>query len=259
MIDSHCHLAGGEFEADLPAVVERARRAGLTCALVILAAQDDAELARWQRVRALWPETRAAVGVHPHQAGLFAADPQDAARLVERRLDEVAAVRAIGEIGLDYHYDFAPPDVQQAVFRAQLGVARARGLPVVIHTREAEADTLRILAETGTVDTTGVIHCFTGDAAAAGRMLATGYFVSIPGIVSFPKSESLRDAVRQVPADRLLVETDSPYLAPVPFRGRRNEPAHVVRVAEAVAGVRSMEMAALEALVGANFSRLFRP
>jgi len=259
MIDSHCHLAGDEFVQDLLDVIGRARDAGLTAALVILAAQDDDEIARWARVHELWPETRAAVGVHPHQAGQFAADPAQAARLLERRLDTVAAVRAIGEIGLDYHYDFAPRDVQQAVFREQLAVARARDLPVVIHTREAEEDTLRILGEAGRVDTSGVFHCFTGDAAAARRAVETGYFVSIPGIVSFPRSDALREAVREIPADRLLVETDSPYLAPVPYRGKRNEPAHVVRVAEAVAVARGMGVEDLEAQVARNFDRLFRP
>ncbi|MDH4063381.1 MAG: TatD family hydrolase [Acidobacteriota bacterium] len=259
MIDSHCHLAGKEFEADLPAVIDRARAAGVTQALVILAAQDDDEVARWRRVQELWPATRAAVGVHPHQAGLFAEDPGQAARLVERRLDEVACVRAVGEIGLDYHYDFAPRDLQQAVFRAQLAVARRHGLPVVIHTREAESDTLRILGEGGRVDTTGVFHCFTGDVVAAERALATGYCVSIPGIVSFPKSTALRDVARALPSDRLLVETDSPYLAPVPFRGKRNEPAYVARVVEAVSGARGIEASALGELVAANFVRLFRP
>ncbi|MEZ5285519.1 MAG: TatD family hydrolase [Vicinamibacterales bacterium] len=259
MIDSHCHIAGEEFEADLPEVVARAREAGVTAALVILAAQDEAELGRWPRVQAAWPDTRAAVGVHPHQAGLFASDPEGAARLLEQRLDALPGVRAVGEIGLDYHYDFAPRDTQQAVFRTQLGVARRRGLPVVIHTREAEEDTLRILAEPGRVDTTGVFHCFTQDVAAAGRALATGYYVSFPGIVSFPKSEELRAAARVVPADRLLVETDSPYLAPVPFRGKRNEPAHVVRVAEAVARARGEGVAELDEVVTGNFTRLFRP
>jgi TatD DNase family protein len=258
MIDSHCHLAGEEFEADLPEVVARAREAGVTAAIVILAAQDDAEVARWERVRALWPEARAAVGVHPHQAGEFAADPEAAARLLESRLDRVPDVRAVGEIGLDYHYDFSPREVQQAVFRAQLRVARERQLPVVIHTREAEADTLGILAENGRVETTGVFHCFSGDTAAAKRALATGFHLSIPGIVSFPKASELRDAVRSAPLDRLLIETDSPYLAPIPFRGKRNEPAHVARVAEAVAEARGADPADLAAAVTANTRRLFR-
>ncbi|HVG87203.1 MAG TPA: TatD family hydrolase [Vicinamibacterales bacterium] len=258
MIDTHCHLAGEEFEADLPEVIARAKQAGVDAAVVILAAQDDVELTRWQRVRQLWPEARAAVGVHPHQAGAFATDPEAAARLLGERLDSVPDVRAVGEIGLDYHYDFSPREVQQAVFRAQLQVARDRRLPVVIHTREAEADTLGILGEGGRVETTGVFHCFSGDAAAAARALATGYYLSIPGIVSFPRASELREAVRTVPRDRLLVETDSPYLAPTPLRGKRNEPAHVVRVGNVIAESLGISSAELDALVSANARRLFR-
>src|SRR6188472_707680 len=181
MVDSHCHIAGEEFAGDLPAVIDRARAAGLSSALVILAADSDEEIAQWSRVRELWPETRAAVGVHPHHAHLFAADPDEAARLLERRLASLPEARAVGEIGLDYHYDFSPREVQQAVFRAQLRAARDRNLPVVIHTREAEDDTLRILGESGRVETAGVFHCFSGDTAAATRALATGYYLSIPG------------------------------------------------------------------------------
>jgi TatD DNase family protein len=267
MIDSHCHLAGEEFAADLPDVIARAKAAGLASAIVILAAQDEAEIARWDRVRALWPETRAAVGVHPHQSGAFASDPEAAARLLESRLDTVPDVRAVGEIGLDYHYDFSPRDVQQAVFRMQLRVARERGLPVVIHTREAEADTLAIIAESSAASApsassaaplAGVFHCFSGDSAAAARALATGFYVSIPGIVSFPKAGELREAVKTIPLDRLLIETDSPYLAPVPYRGKRNEPAYVARVAEVVAEARGMTTMDVAAAVLANARRLFR-
>ena len=257
MIDSHCHLAGEEFEADLPDVIARAKEAGVAAAIVILAAQDEAEIGRWDRVRALWPEARTAVGVHPHQAGEFASDPAAATRLLESRLDSVPGVCAVGEIGLDYHYDFSPRDVQQAVFRVQLRVARERQLPVVIHTREAEADTLAIIGECGS-DTSGVFHCFSGDVEAAARALATGYYLSIPGIVSFPKAVALREAVRIAPLDRLLIETDSPYLAPVPFRGKRNEPAHVARVAEVLAETRGLAPAELSGAVTANTRRLFR-
>ncbi len=259
MIDSHCHIAGEEFADDLDAVVSRAREAGVRSALVILAAEDDVEIARAARVLAAWPECRFAVGVHPHHATLFAADPEGAARLVERRLDALPEARAVGEVGLDYHYDFSPREVQQAVFRAQLRVARERGLPVVIHTREAEDDTLRILGEHGSVDTTGVFHCFSGDVAAAERALATGYYVSIPGIVSFPRASELRAAAARIPADRLLVETDSPYLAPTPFRGKRNEPAHVKRVVDVVAEARGVTPGELAGTISMNFHRLFRP
>ncbi|MGE0461240.1 MAG: TatD family hydrolase [Vicinamibacterales bacterium] len=258
MIDSHCHIAGEEFAEDLDAVVARAREAGVLSALVILAAEDDAEIARAARVLEAWPACRFAIGVHPHRAHLFAADAEEAARLVERRLDALPAARAVGEIGLDYHYDFSPREVQQAVFRVQLRVARERQLPVVIHTREAEEDTLRILGEPDGVDTTGVFHCFSGDVAAAERALSTGYYVSIPGIVSFPKASELRAAAARIPADRLLVETDSPYLAPTPFRGKRNEPAYVKRVVEVVAEARGVTASELGRTVSMNFHRLFR-
>ena len=178
---------------------------------------------------------------------------------VARRLDEVPLVRAVGEIGLDYHYDFSPRDVQQAVFRVQLDLARARNLPVVIHTREADEDTLRMLHEAGQAGLTGVFHCFSGDAAAAARALATGFHLSIPGIVTFPKAVSLRDAVPAIPGDRLLVETDSPYLAPVPHRGKRNEPAHVAKVVETLSARLGTTVAALSEQTDANFDALFRP
>jgi TatD DNase family protein len=257
--DSHCHLAGEEFAGDLEAVVARAREAGVSRALVILAAEDDAEMAQAARVEQVWPSCRFAVGVHPHHAHLFAANPAAAAELVARRLDQLPSVRAIGEIGLDYHYDFSPPAVQHDVFRQQLRLARTRQLPVVIHTREAEADTLRILREEGHLDLRGVFHCFTSDLESADRALGTGFYLSLPGILTFPKAAALRDVARAVPLDRLLVETDSPYLAPVPYRGKRNEPAFVARVAEQLAVERGVERAALDAALDRNFDTLFHP
>src|SRR6478609_7296467 len=163
MTDSHCHIAGEEFAGDLEAVVERARAAGVSRALVILAAEDDLEIARVPAVSAAWPEVRFAIGVHPHHAKAFAGNPQGAADKVRERLEALPASRAIGEIGLDYHYDFSPHEV----FRVQIRLALERDLPIVIHTREAEEDTLRILAEEGKGRLRGVFHCFTGDPAAA--------------------------------------------------------------------------------------------
>jgi len=259
MTDSHCHIAGEEFAGDLDQVVDRARAAGVRRALVILAAQDEAEFARVPAVAGAWPECRFAVGVHPHHANHYAADPQAAATAVVARLEALPAARAIGEIGLDYHYDFSPRDVQQAVFRAQLRLARSRDLPIVIHTREAEDDTLRLLAEEGGLALRGVFHCFTGDTAAAARALATGFYLSIPGVVSFPKAEALRAALAHVPANRLLVETDSPYLAPVPHRGKRNEPAYVAKVVDHVATARGVAPAVVAAETDGNFDALFRP
>ncbi len=259
MTDSHCHIAGEEFATDLDAVVERARAAGVSRALVILAAEDDAEVSRAAVVLSAWPECRFAIGVHPHHAHLFAADPAAAAAKVAERLDRLPLARAVGEIGLDYHYDFSPRDVQHAVFRVQLQLARSRDLPVVIHTREADDDTFRILEEEGGPALRGVFHCFTGDEAAATRALATGFYLSVPGVVTFPKAESLRLAAGVVPADRLLVETDSPYLAPIPFRGKRNEPAHVARVVDTLAAARGATPEQVAEQTDRNFATLFRP
>jgi TatD DNase family protein len=258
VIDSHCHLAGPEFSTDLDAVVERARAAGLRHALVILAADDEAELVQAEAVARQWPDVRFSIGVHPHAAGAFAGDAEETARLVGRRLDaRLGTTRAIGEIGLDYHYDFAPRAVQQAVFRAQIRLARRRRLPIVIHTREADEDTFGILHEESAGEVGGVFHCFTGDRAAATRALDAGFHVSLAGIVTFPRAAELHDVARMIPLDRLLVETDSPFLAPVPHRGTRNEPARVVDVARAVAHLRQVPVEEIDAATEANFLRLF--
>jgi TatD DNase family protein len=259
LTDSHCHIAGEEFIGDLPDVVARARAAGVTRALVILAAEDDAEIQRAGTVTAAWPECRFAVGVHPHHASVFAANPQAAAETVSQRLDSLPDARAIGEIGLDYHYDFSPRDLQQTVFRVQIRLALSRDLPIVIHTREAEDDTFRIIGEEGHGRLRGVFHCFTGDAGAAARALGTGLMISIPGVATFPKAEALRQAATGAPADRLLVETDSPYLAPVPHRGKRNEPAYVAKVVEQLAALRGTTPADIGEQTDRNFDALFRP
>lgn len=256
MIDTHCHLAGDEFEADLAAVVARARDAGVTGALCILAAGDEAEAARARRVRTLWPEVQFATGIHPHQAGAWAGRVADAVGAVRDGVQRHQA-RAVGEIGLDYHYDFAPRDVQQAVFAAQIGLALELGLPVVIHTREATDDTFRLLRDEGGGRVRGVFHCFTGDVEMAEEAVALGFYVSFAGIVTFPRAAALRDAARVVPGNRLLAETDAPYLAPVPLRGRRNEPAFVPHVYARIAEVRGELAADLEARIAANFAALF--
>jgi len=249
-------LAGPEFAADLPDVIARARVVGVERLLVILGADDDEEMARVSLLSREWEAVQFAVGVHPHHAHKFGDDPDASATLVERRLHEQGAV-AIGEIGLDYHYAFSSRDVQQAVFRAQLRLARRRSLPVVLHVREADADALQMLAEEGGAALRGVFHCFSGDRAAAARALTTGFFLSIPGIATFPAAGALRDAVTLIPDDRLLIETDSPFLAPVPHRGTRNEPARVARVLEVVARQRGVEPAALAPRLVENFDTLF--
>jgi TatD DNase family protein len=259
VIDSHCHLAGEEFESDLPDVIARAIAAGVTGALVVVAADDDKEYARAGEVAAAWSGIRLSVGIHPHTAGAAVRQPGDVARLVQERLDGSDRTRAIGEIGLDYHYDFSPRDIQQAVFREQIGLARQRRLPIVIHTREAEDDTFRILDEESARDVGGVFHCFSGDRAMARRALAAEFYVSLAGIVTFPRATELQEVARMLPLDRLLIETDSPYLAPVPHRGRRNEPARVVHIAETVARLRNTTIDAIGEAVRHNFESLFAP
>ena len=259
MIDSHCHLADEAFAADLDAVIARARDAGLERALVILAAGDEKEAAQAKRVEQLWPDSRFAIGVHPHQAHAFADHPQHAADVARAQLAATPAARAIGEIGLDYHYDFSPPTVQQAVFRVQVRLARELERPIVIHTREADADTLSILREEGAGAVRGVFHCFTGGASLARAAVDLGFYVSLAGIITFPKAGELRDTARGLPLDRLLNETDSPFLAPVPHRGKRNEPAHVTLVAAALAGLHGLGPADLTARTDANFHALFGP
>jgi TatD DNase family protein len=259
VIDSHCHLAGQEFASDLEAIVTRARAAGVQAALTILAADDDVELRQAAAVRALWPEVRFSIGVHPHAAGKFAAAPDAAASAVDAALTAQPAARAVGEIGLDFHYDFAPRDAQHAVFRTQIALARRRGLPIVIHTREAEDDTFQILADEQAASVPVVFHCFTGNVATARRVLEAGYHLSLAGIVTFPRAVELKDVAAFVPLDRLLIETDSPYLAPVPYRGKRNEPAHVALVAEAVAALRGDTPERIREATAATFRRIFNP
>jgi TatD DNase family protein len=259
MIDSHCHLADETFSADLPAVVARARDAGLERALVVLAAGDAKEAEQAVRVETLWPEVRFAIGVHPHTAHQFADDPRRAADAVRAQLAASPSARAVGEIGLDYHYDFTPRDVQQQVFRVQIRLARERDLPVVIHTREADEDTIAILHEEGGGEVRGVLHCFTGTAALAAAGLDLGFYISLAGIITFPKAAALREAIADVPLDRLLTETDSPFLAPVPHRGKRNEPAYLPRVVATLGELRGLAAADLATQTAANFHALFRP
>jgi TatD DNase family protein len=259
VIDSHCHLADATFAGDLDAIVERAKDAGLERVLVMLEGGNGEEAAQAARLERLWPAVRFAVGVHPHQAHQFADDPARATAVVREQIGRTAGARAVGEIGLDYHYDFSPRDVQHAVFRGQVRLAREMSLPVVIHTREADEDTIAILREEGGGEVRGVLHCFTGGPSLADAGLALGLFVSLAGIITFPKAEALRETVRRVPLDRLLTETDSPFLAPVPYRGKRNEPAYVARVVETLAAMHQIPAADLAARTAANFHTLFRP
>ena len=250
LIDSHAHLDGPKFAADLDAVLERAQAAGvdtiITIGVDLATSCAAADLAR------RYPSVFASAGVHPHDAGRFddADWPALAALWAEPR------VRAVGETGLDYFYDFSPRERQQALFRRHLEAAGEVGRPVVIHIRDAYDDALALVAEVG-VPAGGVVHCFTAGPAECERALALGLHISIPGIVTFKNGESIRAAIPLVPDDRLLVETDSPYLAPIPHRGQRNEPAFVAHTAARVAEVRGVSVEVLTATTRANTIRLF--
>lgn len=259
LVDSHCHIAGPEFVDDLDDVIKRAMAAGLTHALVILAADDPPEIEQANRVASRWTGVRFSIGVHPHAAVKFTAEPEAAARAVGAAMAAQPLTRGLGEIGLDYHYDFSPRDVQQAVFRSQVAVARARRLPIVVHTREADDDTFRILTDEGASEVPVVLHCFTGDRDTARRALDAGYYLSLAGIVTFPRALELKEVARLVPLDRLLIETDSPFLAPVPHRGKRNEPAHVARVAEVIGELKGVTRDEVAAVTTENFVRIFAP
>ena len=235
MIDSHCHLTDDAFASDLDAVVEWARSAGVAGALCILDVANREDGRRAEGVAERWPEARFAAGVHPHQAAQFA-DRLDAVDdVVRQALAASPEARAVGEIGLDYHYDFAPRDIQREVFRRQVHVARAVGRPVVIHTREADADTVEILRTDGGGEVQGVFHCFTGDVALARQALDLGFYVSFSGIVTFRRAADIREAAAIVPADRLLAETDLPPPRPGPA-SRQAERAGLGRVCPRRAG-----------------------
>jgi TatD DNase family protein len=259
MIDSHSHLADEAFGADVAAVLDRARDAGLEAILCIVDVSDPAEVARADGLKTGWEGIRTTAGVHPHRAGPFAGRPEAAAALVAARLAADPLARAVGEVGLDFHYDFAPRDAQREVFAAQVVLARDAGLPLVIHTREADEDTLVILEREGGGRVRGVFHCFSGDRRLAERALGLGFYVSFSGMLTFPKADGIRRVAAIVPLDRLLVETDCPYLAPVPYRGRRNEPAWVARTVAALAEIRPEDAAGIAARTSSNYRELFDP
>ena len=256
-IDSHCHIDGPEYDADREEVIARARDAGVTTMLNV--GTGDPHSGAFERAVELaekHEEIYAALGVHPHDAKLF----DDAA---ERRLfhlvEQSKRVIAWGEIGLDYHYDHSPRDVQRDVFRRQLHLARDRKLPVVIHSRQADGDTIAILREQlADYERGGVMHCFGGSLQMARDAIELGLFISFAGNLTFKKADELRNVARQLPFDRLLVETDCPYLSPVPFRGKRNEPARVVETARCLAQLHGKELEKIGRITSENFGKLFQ-
>lgn len=255
-VDSHAHIDGEEYDADRAEVVERAREAGVRAILNVGTGDPHSgSLERAVAVADQYEDVFAAVGVHPHDAKLF---DGEAAERLNRIVRGSPRVIAWGEIGLDYHYDHSPREIQQSVFREQLRMARAVPLPVIIHSREADEDTVSILREewSGALRG-GIMHCFGGSPAMAQNLLELGFMISFAGNVTFKKAESLREVARSIPTDRLLIETDCPYLAPVPFRGRRNEPAYVVEVARCLAELYGMETLEMGRITTGNFSRFF--
>ena len=249
LVDSHCHLDFPDFAADREAIIARARLAGVETMLTISTRLDEFDGVRAiaEAHDAIW----CSVGVHPHEA-------KDHAALVPHELVARAAhpkVVGIGETGLDFHYDLSPRDVQERVFRVHIEASRETGLPLIIHAREADREVARILDEERPPP--GVMHCFSSGRALAEAALAAGFYISISGIVTFRNAEELRAIVRDLPVDRLLVETDAPYLSPVPHRGKRNEPAFVAATAAAVAALKGLQAEELGEITSANFFRLF--
>lgn len=256
-IDSHSHIDGEEYDGDRDEVLARAREAGVRAILAV--GTGDPQSGNLERAVELaegHEAVYAAVGVHPHDARLF---DEAAAKRVCALVKRSPRVVAWGEIGLDYHYDHSPRDVQRRVFAEQLGLARSMQLPVIIHSREAEEDTVAILQrEWSGAERGGVMHCFGGSLQTAEDVMKIGFMISFAGNLTFKKAEDLRETARHILLDRVLIETDCPFLAPVPFRGRRNEPAHVVHVARALADLHGVTPEEIGRITSANFERLFR-
>jgi TatD DNase family protein len=249
LVDSHCHLDFPDFAPEREAVIARAFAAGVGTMLTICTRLD--QFAGVRAIAETDPRIWCSVGAHPHEAA-------DHAELIAGNLAALAAhprVVGIGETGLDFHYDLSPRDIQERVFRAHIAASRDSLLPLIVHAREADGEIAAIL--TAERPPPGVLHCFTGSRALAEAALDLGFYISISGIVTFRNADELRAIVRDIPFDRLLVETDAPYLAPVPYRGKRNEPAFVAATAAAVAAVKGIETDALAAATTANFFRLF--
>ncbi len=258
-IDSHAHLDVAHYDADRAEVIDRAREAGVDTFLEICGSDiAQGSLDVGIGLAEQYPFIYAAVGVHPHEASLYNEE-------LEQQLlamSEHEKVIGWGEIGLDYYYDNSPRDRQREVFRRQLELALARGLPVIIHTRDAEEDTLEILRETwargGGSSLGGIIHCFTGTRKLADNALEMGFHISFSGVLTFKNASELRDIAGIVPAERLLIETDCPYLAPVPHRGKRNEPAFVRETAIRLAEIKDVRLAEIAHITSDNFKKLFK-
>ena len=252
LVDHHCHLDSPDFAADLDGVVGRARSAGV--GMIVTISTRIARLADTLKIAEAYPNVFCSVGTHPHEAHTELDVPVE--EIV--RLAQHPKIVAIGEAGLDYHYDKSPREAQAQGFRKQIAAAQATGLPLVIHAREADADVAAILeAEMARKPFSAVLHCFTSGPELARRALDLGLYISLSGVLTFKKSEALREIAAGVPLDRLLVETDAPYLAPGKFRGKRNEPAYVVETARELARVKGVAEAEIARVTTENFFRLY--
>lgn len=255
-IDSHAHIDGPEFDADREQVIHRAQAAGVSTILNV--GTGDPHSGALERAVALsekYDRVYTAIGTHPHDARLH----DDAAdKRIRDLIGRSSRVIAWGEIGLDFHYDNSPRDVQMAVFRRQLKSARELGLPVIVHTRDAEPETIEILrTEWKGSRRAGIMHCFSGSLGLARQAVELGFLISFSGIVTFKKADDLKQVAREMPLDSLLIETDCPFLAPVPYRGKRNEPAFVVEVARCLAELKGLELEEMAMITSANFCGLF--
>lgn len=252
LVDSHCHLDYMARDGDLDAVVDRARRAGIGRMLAICTKVSEFDVIAG--IAETYQDVWCSVGIHPHDAATEAAVTVDELTNLARH----PKVAGIGETGLDYFYEHSPRDIQQAQFRTHIAAARETGLPLIVHTRDADNDTADILEdEYAKGPFPGVIHCFSTGRALAERALGIGFYISLSGIVTFKQADDLRETVRALPLERLLVETDAPYLAPIPKRGKRNEPAYVVHTAAAVADLKGVTPDELAATTTENFFSLF--
>ena len=257
LVDSHCHIDGEQFDADRDEVVERAREAGVEIMLNVGTGDPHSDdFRRAVAVAEKYDNVYASVGVHPHDAKLY----DDAAE--QHLIDLIRSsgnVIAWGEIGLDFYYDHSPRDVQMEVFRRQIKKARELNVPIIIHSRDADDETVEILTEECGIDDFrgGIMHCFGGTPEMAEKLMSLGFLISFAGNVTFKKAENLRDAARVVPLDKLLVETDCPFLTPVPFRGKRNEPAYVEHTARFLAEFYGIEFEELADQTTENFLSFF--
>jgi len=255
-IDSHCHIDGEAFDADRDEVVENARNAGVRAMLVVGTGNPhDGEIGRAVETAEKYESVYASVGVHPHDAKLY----DDAAEeTLVNLVKSSKKVIAWGEIGLDYYYDHSPRDVQVEVFKRQIRKAKELNLPIIIHSRDADDETVEILTEECSYPNfKGIMHCFGGTAKMAQDLMNIGFLISFAGNVTFKKAENLRDAARVVPLERLLIETDCPFLTPIPFRGKRNEPKFVVETAKFLAEFFEIELETLANQTTRNFQEFF--